>query len=283
MSKKTILAATATTIALAAALTGCSATQDQQTAVEQKVNAAQQEASAQESEPLKQSPDKYTWYIKDYRGTNAAAAGYTAVNELRYDRYGSGILRLVYVSADGAYIDPTDEETLKQYVVYNQNLKPNTEIKFEFSKKDDGTEYDNLVNVRSEEEIVLAVKKVGASDATAPCMTEIEPSPDKHTRTLRDYVGRNLAECGYKNMAGTLADQYGCGYIALNVVADDGSSIDLSSKESLSQYLVVGQSIQPNTTITMEFSKKDDGSEYENLVNNQSLKSIDLKVTKLDS
>lgn len=283
MSKKTILAATATTIALAAALTGCSATQDQQTAVEQKVNAAQQEASAQESEPLKQSPDKYTWYIKDYRGTNAAAAGYTAVNELRYDRYGSGILRLVYVSADGAYIDPADEETLKQYVVYNQNLKPNTEIKFEFSKKDDGTEYDNLVNVRSEEEIVLAVKKVGASDATAPCMTEIEPSPDKYTRTLRDYVGRNLAECGYKNMAGTLADQYGCGYIALNVVADDGSSIDLSSKESLSQYLVVGQSIQPNTTITMEFSKKDDGSEYENLVNNQSLKSIDLKVTKLDS
>lgn len=283
MSKKMILATTAATIALAAALTGCSATQGQQSTVEQKVNAAQQGASAQENEPIKTSPDKYTWYIKDYRGTNAAAAGYTAVNELRYDRYGSGILRLVYVSADGTYIDPTDEETLKQYVVYDQNLKPNTEVKFEFSKKEDGTEYDNLVSVRSEEEIVLAVKKVGTADASAPCMTEIEASPDKYTRTLRDYVGRNLAECGYINMAGTIADQYGCGYLALNVIADDGSSIDLGNKESLSQYLVVGQSLQPNAAITMEFSKKDDGTEYENLVNNQNVKSIDLKVTKLDS
>ncbi len=68
-------------------------------------------------------------------------------------------LGIVYVSAEGAYINPTDEESLKQYVVYDQNLKPNTEIKLEFLKQEDGTEYDNLVASESQEDIVLAGKK----------------------------------------------------------------------------------------------------------------------------
>ena len=35
--------------------------------------------------------------------------------------------------------------------------------------------------------------------------------------------------------------------------------------------------------ITMEFSKKADGAEYDNLVSSQSVKSLDLKVVKLNS
>ena len=57
----------------------------------------------------------------------------------------------------------------------------------------------------------------------------------------------------------------------------------ISSKDSLADYVVVGQSMQPNTMITMEFSKKADGTEYDNLVSSQSVKSLDLKVAKLKS
>ena len=279
MKHAIIAVARAATLALALALAGC----DQQSNVEQKVGEAQQETAVQQSEPIKPSPDKYTWYVKDYRGMNAASVGYTALDELRHDRYGSGTVGIVYVSADGAYINPTDEESLKQYVVYDQNLKPNTEIKLEFLKQEDGTEYDNLVASESQEEIVLAVKKIGEADGTAPCMTAIDSSPDKYTRALRDYVGRNLASCGYISMAGSLADHYGSGYITMNVLASDGSYIKLDDKDSLADYLVVGQSMQPNTMITMEFSKKVDGTEYDNLVSSQSVKSLDLKVVKLSS
>lgn len=283
MKQSIIVAAGAAMFALALAIAGCGAPQDQQSNVEQKVSEAQQEMAVQQSEPIKPSPDKHTWYVKDYRGMNAAFVGYTALDELRHDRYGSGTLGIVYVSAEGAYINPTDEEGLKQYVVYDQNLKPNTEIKLEFLKQEDGTEYDNLVASESQEEIVLAVKKIGEADGTAPCMTAIDSSPDKYTRALRDYVGRNLASCGYISMAGSLADHYGSGYITMNVLASDGSYIELDDKDSLADYVVVGQSMQPNTMITMEFSKKADGTEYDNLVSSQSVKSLDLKVAKLKS
>lgn len=282
MRKSTLFAASGAALALALALAGCSAA-PQQSTVEQKTTAAQQEEPAQQSEPIKPSPDKYTWYVKDYRGTNAAAVGYTALDEMRHDRYGKATLGIVYVSADGTYIDPSDEESLKQYVVHDQNLKPNTEIKLEFQKQEDGSEYDNLVASKSQEEIVLAVKKIGEADASAPCMTAIDSSPDKYSRALRDYVGRNLAECGYISIAGSLADHYGSGYITMNIIADDGSYIEISDEESLANYLVVGQSMEPNTMISMEFSKKADGTEYDNLVSSQSVRTLDLKVSKLNS
>ena len=59
--------------------------------------------------------------------------------------------------------------------------------------------------------------------------------------------------------------------------------MSLMTRDSLADYVVVGQSMQPNTMITMEFSKKADGTEYDNLVSSQSVKSLDLKVVKLNS
>ena len=69
----------------------------------------------------------------------------------------------------------------------------------------------------------------------------------------------------------------------MNIIADDGSYIEISDKESLANYLVVGQSMEPNTMISMEFSKKADGTEYDNLVSSQNVRTLDLKVSKLDS
>lgn len=107
----------------------------------------------------------------------------------------------------------------------------------------------------------------------------------QHTRMVRDYVGRNLAECGYLALGGYLADSYGAGSVKINPIADDGSYIDLSDSETykdvLSQYKVTSQSVAPNTAMTMTFMLDSDGNEYENLVSTKSLDSIDLQVTKI--
>ena len=143
---------------------------------------------------VNQSPDKYTWYVKDYVGMNAAAVGYTSLGEDRLDKYGSGLLKIVYVASDGTYLNPTDEDLLKRYVVFAQNLQPNTEIKLTFLTDSDGKEYDSLVDYQSVEEIVLAVSKVGEQPGEALCMTPIEPSPDKYTRYVRDYATSRRAD-----------------------------------------------------------------------------------------
>ena len=237
-----------------------------------------------ETVQIKQSPDKYTWYVKNYVGMNAASVGYSDVDTNRYDRYGAGSVRIVFVTEDGTYIDPEDEEQLKEYVVIDQNLEPNTEIKYTFLLDSDGKEYDYLVSSKSHEEIVLAVKKIGSA-AGAVDMTPIDASPDKYTRVVRDYTGRNLAECGYLAIAGYLADSYGCGSVKLNIIANDGSYIDVSDsdtyKETISQYKVVSQNVAPNSTITMTFMLDSDGNEYDNLVSTKSLETIDLYVEKI--
>ncbi len=274
-------AALAATIALA----GCSGSDAGSPASDGNIQStdASVQAAAQTVQ-IKQSPDKYTCYVKDYTGMNAANVGYTAIDASRYDRYGAGAIKLVFVAADGTFVDPENDDQLKDYVVIGQNLEPNTEIKYAFQHDEDGNEYDNLVSAKSHEEIVLAVKKVGTSDEVVD-MTPIDASPDKYTRVVRDYVGRNLAECGYLALAGYLADSYGASAVKLNVVTDDGSYIDLSDsdsyKEVLSQYKVTAQNVAPNSTISMAFSTDDNGNEYENLVSTKSLDSIDLHVTKV--
>ena len=57
-----------------------------------------------ESITIKNSPDKYTWYIKNYVGKNCASIGYTSMGGDRMDHYGAGYIELVMVTPDGAYI-----------------------------------------------------------------------------------------------------------------------------------------------------------------------------------
>ena len=236
-----------------------------------------------ESVTVKQSPDKYTWYIKNYVGKNCASFGYTSMGGDRMDHYGAGYIELVLVTPDGAYIDIETNDDLKQYVVTAQSIAPNTELKYTFEVDEEGNEYENLVSWQNYEEIVLCVKKVGSSEETSLGLTEIYPSPDKYTWYIRDYTGRNLASCGYLSMGGKRMDHYGAGYIRFVITSDDGTFIDPQDTELLKNYVITGQSIAPNTELTYVFETDSDGNEYENLVRSQNLEEIELTVKPVGS
>lgn len=229
------------------------------------------------------SPDQYTWYIKNYVGKNCASIGYTAMSGKRMDSYGKGLVELVFVSPDGSYVDVESEDILKEYSVVKQNIAPNTVLKLVFDKDSEGNEYDNLVASQSYEEIVLCVKKNSAKEQKAVDFTAIKPSPDKYTWYIADYVGRNLASCGYTSMGGDLMHKYGEGLVKLVIVADDGSYVDPEDAESLKSYVVTGQSIAPNTELKLIFDKDSDGVEYDNLVESQNIEEIELTVKRLTS
>lgn len=227
------------------------------------------------------SPDKYTWYVKDYVNKNAASCGYYALNGMRMDSYGAGHIKLVFVTETGDYVDIENDDTLKEYVIKAQNISPNTEIKYTFQKDSDGNEYDNLVDSQNIEEIVLGVVKVGSNDSFKMRLTEISASPDKYTHYIKDYTGRNLASCGYISLAEDYRDTYGVANIILSVNAEDGSYIDVSNADELKNYIVTQQNIAPNTEITMTMMLDSEGNEYSNLVQTQSIESIDLYVVPI--
>lgn len=235
-----------------------------------------------ETTEIKVSPDKYTWYIKDYVGRNAASFGYTSMGGDRMDTYGAGYLRIVFADMQGTYIDINDEEELKNYVVTNQNIVPNTEMKYVFEKDEEGQEYDALLEHQTYEEIVLAVNRVGESKKQEQEMVEINPSPDKYTQYIRDYSGRNAAECGYVSLGGDFRDAYGAATVKLVLIPEDGSYIDFSDSEVIKEYKVTKQSVAPNTELNLEFTKDKNGEEYSNLVNNQNINEIELYVVKVE-
>lgn len=235
-----------------------------------------------ETTEIKVSPDKYTWYIKDYVGRNAASFGYTSMGGDRMDTYGAGYLRIVFADMQGTYIDINDEEELKNYVVTNQNIVPNTEMKYVFEKDEEGQEYDALLEHQTYEEIVLAVNRVGESKKQEQEMVEINPSPDKYTQYIRDYSGRNAAECGYVSLGGDFRDAYGAATVKLVLIPEDGSYIDFSDSEVIKEYKVTNQSVAPNTELNLEFTKDKNGEEYSNLVNNQNINEIELYVVKVE-
>ena len=263
-------------------LTGCAGTAgDGSGAVAQEQPAKSDAGGFGKRVDIKPSPDKYTWYVKDYRGMNAASVGYTALDAFRRDRYGAGIVKIIYVAPDGTFIDPENEELLKQCVVVGQNVEPNTEIKLVFDVDEEGVEYENLTTYVSLDEIVLAVDKVGSKKAHDTAMTPLELSTDKYTHYIRDYVGRNLAECGYASIGGFFADGYGDGWIKLNIATEDGSAIDIEDKAALAQYVVVDQDVAPNTVLSYTYSTDSEGVEYDNLVSSKTLEGLTLYVSKL--
>lgn len=231
---------------------------------------------------IKKSTDKHIHYVKNYVGMNAANVGYMAMDGRRRDDYGNGILTvIIFVTPDGTHIDSSDSKSklLRKYRVTGQNVAPNTKIKTTFDTDSSGKEYDDSPAWNSITEIVLAVDEVG-KDAGSVGLTKIKSSPNNKAVYIRDYVGRNLADCGYYAMNGKLMDDYGC-YVQLDVNTSDGSYVDISDKNSLSQYKVTGQSVEPNTELTFEFEKDKDGKEYTNLPTNQSINSITLDVEKI--
>lgn len=231
---------------------------------------------------IKPSPDKYTWYIKNYVGKNMASIGYTSMGGDRMDTYGNAYVRLALVSTNGDYVDIEDDDVLKNWVVVAQNILPNTELKLTYQLDSEGNEYDNLIAHQSIEEVLLAVAPVGEA-VDAPALNTITTYPDKYTAYIYDYVGRTLAQCGYISMAGKLMQQYGSAYIHLAVYADDGSYVDIQDASALKNYVVTSQSVAPNSELKMVYCKDSEGNEYDNLVDTQNIEEIELYVTLRNS
>lgn len=232
---------------------------------------------------IKESTDKYTAYIKDYVSRNCASVGYLSLGGDRNDHVGKGYIHLAMVTETGEFPGLSDED-LKNYYVVAQSLEPNTEVKYTYQKNSEGEEYDNLIEWQSVDEIVLKVKLVGSTGTvTDKGMTAINPAPDKYTSYVKDYVGRNLAGCGYISMLGDFRDRYGAGNVKLVIIANDGSYIDLRDEnigEVLRQYVVTGQGVEPNTEIKYEYSKDSEGNEY-NFTSWQSRDEIELYVNRI--
>lgn len=234
--------------------------------------------SSETSVTIQSSTDKYTWYIKNYVGKNCASLGYTSMGGDRMDRYGEGLIELVFVTPDGTYVDIENDDDLKQYSVTGQSIEPNTEMKFTFLKDSEGKEYDNLVASQTYEEIVLSVKKVGDSNTKPISLTTIKASPDKYTWYIADYVGRNLSSCGYTSLGGDLMHKYGDAVVKLVIVSDDGSYIDPEDTEALKNYVVTAQNISPNTELNLVYVTDSNGDEYDNLVSSQNIEEVELTV-----
>lgn len=231
------------------------------------------------------SPDKYTWHVRDYVGRNAASFGYTSLGGGRLEEYGAGHLSIKFVAEDGMYIDIEDDDVLRQYVVTGQNIAPNTQMKLVFLTDSKGEEYSNLVDYQSVNEIDLTVRRIDgtlAGDPVAFDLTPIQPSPDKYTWYIRNYVGKNVASIGYTSLGGDLRDEYGHATIRFNLVSNDGAYIDPDDDDILRQYVVTGQDIAPNSKMTLVMMKDSKGEEYSNLVDTQSYENITLYVRKLD-
>ena len=265
------------TVALCLGLCACAGGEARENTPTDAAQNAHDERPTVEPVEIKASPDKYTCYVKDYVGKNLAAVGYTSMNGKRMDRYDNGYLHLVLLAADGAYIDVENEVSLQDWKIIGQNLAPNTEIKYTYELDENGSEYDNLVATQSIEEIVLAVAPVG-ENAVAPEMAAISAAPDRYHFYTRDYVGRNLTQCGYTSMSGRRVDAYGAAYVYLMLVTTNGDYVDLEDEESLKKWVVIAQNQAPNAEVTYAYSLDENGAEYENLVASQTLEEILLTV-----
>ena len=111
---------------------------------------------------IKPTLDRHKYHIKDYVGRNAASFGKCYGSD-RVDSYNEAELKLVFSSEDGSYIDSSDLNVLKNYIIVSQDIAPNTELLLEYSKDSNGEEYDNLIDNQNYEEITFVVKELDSS------------------------------------------------------------------------------------------------------------------------
>ena len=70
--------------------------------LEETTHKKEEETAKQPEIKIKDSPDKYTWYIKNYVGKNCASFGYTSLGGDRMDHYGASYLELIFLTEDGS-------------------------------------------------------------------------------------------------------------------------------------------------------------------------------------
>lgn len=223
--------------------------------------------------------DNHIKKIRNYVNKNAASVGYEGMNDHRRDDYGNTTVELVFMNVDGTYIGVTDDE-LKDYVIIEQDYKPETELKYEFVKEN-GEEIHGLIGWQNIEKIILRVKKVGESNPQFDNkLKKISVPKNKYENYLRNYVGLNLANCA-SSYGKSLQDKYSFGYVKLKLQTKDGLYVDISDEEGLKNYKVVSQDVAPNTKITFVYAKDSDGKEYYSYIESQSIEQIYLTVEKI--
>lgn len=242
------------------------------------------EATAHMPVTISSSPDKYTWYIRDYVGSNLASVGYTSLGGERRDQYGAGNLKLTLVTVDSTWVDVEDEMLLRKYVVIGQSPAANTELKYTFEKDSKGNEYSNLIDSKSYEEIDLLIAPINGvvyNDLIDMNLVQIDPAPDKYTCHIRNYVGKNLAAIGYTSLGGERRDSYSDTNIKLSLSTPDGTFIDVEDSDQLAQYVVIRQDVSPNSVMRLVYSKDSKGNEYSNLVESKSYDQVTLYLRKI--
>lgn len=109
--------------------------------------------------PIAPSPDKHTYYSRDYVGKNLHSIGYESLGGVYLDEYGDGHIQLDIITDDGSYADYADPTVLQQYVVTSQSVAPGTELDLVYNTYSDGTE-SGLVDSQNIDSITLNVKKI---------------------------------------------------------------------------------------------------------------------------
>ncbi len=235
-------------------------------------------------ETAEDDSDRYNKTIDDYVGKNAATIGYVSVDGEVRDEYGDASIVISFISADGMYLDPENEDQMEGYIVTAQMPEAGSELTVTYQTDEAGEEYDYLTDDLSYDEIVLVAEPIednGTGYQAEIPLTEISPSPDKYTKYIADYVGRNLASCGYVTADGELRAETGHATYVLNIITEDGEELDPEDFQTLKQYIVTGQSPVANTENDLVFMTDSDGNEYSTLVDSETVESVDLYVTKL--
>ena len=220
----------------------------------------------------------YTYQVRNYVGKNLASIG-KIQNKQLIDEYGSGDVRIIVVTEDGRFI-PADSDLKKEYTVVAQNIEAGKDITVVHLRNSRGEPYSNLVDYQSYDEIVLYVAPIGQQGYT-PQITAIQPTLDRHIYHIRDYSGRNAASFGTTNKS-TRIDEYGHGKIRFVFTSESGEFVDAEDLNDLKRYIVVGQDIEPNTELKLEYETNSRGEEYDNLIRSQNYEEINLTVRKLD-
>lgn len=220
----------------------------------------------------------YTYQIRNYTGKNLASVGKSR-NERLIDEYGNGSVRIVVVTENGMLI-PSDSDLKKEYTVVAQNIEAGKNITMVHLRDSRGEPYSNLVDYQSYEELILYVAPVG-EQGYAPQIIDIQPTLDRHIYHVRDYVGRNAASFG-KSQNSDRIDGYGNAAIRLVFTSESGEYVDAGNLNELKKYVVVGQDIDPNTELRLEYETNSRGEEYDNLIRSQNYDEINLTVRVLD-
>ncbi|MEE1261669.1 leucine-rich repeat protein [Ruminococcus sp.] len=109
---------------------------------------------------IKPTLDRHIYHIRDYVGRNAASFGKKDSNNHRIDKYGNGKVQFSFTAEDSSYVDDSDLNFLKQYIVTAQDIAVNSDLIITYQTDSYGNEFDSLVKSQNIEVITLTVKKL---------------------------------------------------------------------------------------------------------------------------